>query len=49
MAQLSSELSCEIGGHCAWVLVGASALIAQAVIGPSLTGLEASYTDFTGT
>lgn len=45
MAELSSELSGKISGPSGWVRVSASALIAQAVIGPSLTGLYAAYPD----
>ena len=45
MAELSSELSGKISGPSGWVRVSASALMAQAVIGPSLTGLYASYPD----
>lgn len=45
MAELSSELSGKISGPSGWVRVSASALIAQAVIGPSLMGLYASYPD----
>ncbi|MEQ1536759.1 MAG: LysR family transcriptional regulator, partial [Burkholderiaceae bacterium] len=45
MAELSSELSGKISGPSGWVRVSASALIAQAVLGPSLMGLYASYPD----
>jgi len=45
MAELSSELSGKISGPSGWVRVSASALMAQAVIGPSLTGLYASHPD----
>lgn len=45
MAELSSELSGKISGPSGWVRVSASALMAQTVIGPSLTGLYASYPD----
>lgn len=45
MAELSSELSGKISGPSGWVRVSASALIAQAMIGPSLTGLYAVYPD----
>jgi DNA-binding transcriptional LysR family regulator len=45
MAELSSELSGKISGPSGWVRISASALIAQAVIGPSLTGLYAKYPD----
>jgi DNA-binding transcriptional LysR family regulator len=45
MAELSSELSGKISGPSGWVRISASALIAQAVIGPSLTGLYGSYPD----
>lgn len=45
MAELSSELSGKISGPSGWVRVSASALIAQTVIGPSLTGLYAAHPD----
>jgi DNA-binding transcriptional LysR family regulator len=45
MAALSSELSGKISGPSGWVRVSASALIAEAVIGPSLKGLYAAYPD----
>lgn len=45
MAELSSELSGKISGPSGWVRVSASALMAQAVIGPSLPGLYAAYPD----
>lgn len=44
-AELSSELSGKISGPSGWVRISVSALIAQALIGPSLTGLYASYPD----
>lgn len=45
LSELSSELSGKISGPSGWVRVSASALIAQAVIAPSLTGLYAQYPD----
>ncbi|MEO6292165.1 MAG: LysR family transcriptional regulator [Burkholderiaceae bacterium] len=45
MVELSSELSGKISGPSGWVRVTASALIAQAVIGPSLMGLYARHPD----
>ena len=45
MTGLSSELSGKISRPSGWVRVSASALIAQAVIGPSLMDLYAAYPD----
>ena len=45
MDALASELSGKISGPSGWVRVSASALIAQAVIGPSLKGLYATFPD----
>jgi DNA-binding transcriptional LysR family regulator len=45
MDALASEMSGKISGPSGWVRISASALIAQAVIAPSLKGLYAKYPD----
>jgi DNA-binding transcriptional LysR family regulator len=45
MAELSSELSGKVSDPSGWVRISASALMAQAVVAPSLSGLYEKYPD----